>query len=537
VADDETDPPSTVQPRATDFLSAAVESRARAASAIVSGDRLASAIGNPFKTPLSVKGAPLLAMEADEDSGLKLRPTKPPVQPVAKADLLPSMRLNAEQEEILARIAPAPSVSQKSPGVAPAERPQAETGRAPPSSPSVLQSARRTRSVEMPEPGEPSRPRREFYAAEWDRYYNPGMFAQAKIPRMTIGRAAAPPGAPAWTMVGKPKGAGVVVTSQAPYRASLKEGARVKDLRPQKEVAKFIAHREGEGAEFDLPGPGAVPDEREGGERPDDAENARRAEFESAMADLERSFEESRASTGAPERPPRPGTLASPRAAPAPAAAAAVAKAAERAMPFPRTSTSGPPTRALSRSRSDMADEDDADISAEDEEEPTLGRSPPPDRRAEEKAHRALQHDGSGAALCPTCGRRITPSNQVLVCSSCGRVSCGSCGKFSAGQPTGNIYQYEYKFNFPLCQPCFDRHFNIQKNLARAKAYLASGNLTYAFYHAQSARQLEPESPYKADAEELVVQVEARRTQMQAAEKQWDDARRKMMKERTTVLK
>ena len=124
-----------------------------------------------------------------------------------------------------------------------------------------------------------------------------------------------------------------------------------------------------------------------------------------------------------------------------------------------------------------------------------------------------------------------------MVCTSCSRVACASCGKFSGGEPTGNIYQYEYKFNFPLCQPCFERHFNIQKNLARSKAYLASGNLTYAFYHAQTAMQLQPDSPYAGDAQALVNQVESRKVQMQRADKEWEEARRKLMKERTTVLK
>jgi hypothetical protein len=184
-----------------------------------------------------------------------------------------------------------------------------------------------------------------------------------------------------------------------------------------------------------------------------------------------------------------------------------------------------------------MADEDEAEAAADDEEEPTLGRQPPLDHRAEDAAHRTLQHDGSGAALCPTCGRRIGPQNAVLVCTSCSRVACATCGKFSPGAVSGNIYQYEYRFNFPLCQPCFERHFSIQKNLARGRAYLASGNLTYAFYHAQSARQLEEESPYKADVDALTKQVEERRKQNQRAEKEWDDARRKIMKGRTTVLK
>jgi hypothetical protein len=525
LADEEPDSPSTVRPRATDFLSAAVETRARAASAIVSGQEVAAAVGNPFKMPLPPRPSPTMAMEGDDEGGLKLRPTKGPVQPMAKADLLPGLKISAEQEQILSRMAP-PKMSAPEPKV-----------EAPPPAPT---GARRTRAVEMPEPGERPKPRREFYAAEWDRYYNPGIFAAAKIPKMQIEQRGAQPGAPAWTIIGKPKGAGVVATSQAPYRASLQEGARVKDSKPQKEVAKFLAHR-GEPGEIDLDGPAEVPD---GADAPHGGPDAtRRAQFEAALADLERSFEESRAgpparSAPAPAAPP-PRAAAPPPGRQANAASLvdrAVSKAAEMAMPYPQTSTSAPP-RALSRSSRDMADEDDADADAEDEEEPTLGRQPPADHRAEEAAHRTLQHDGSGAALCPTCGRRINAQNPVMVCTSCSRVACGTCGKFSAGAVSGNVYQYEYRFNFPLCQPCFERHFSIQKNLARGRAYLASGNLTYAFYHAQSARQLEDESPYKADVDGLIKQVEDRRGQMQKAEKEWDNARRKIMKERTTVLK
>jgi hypothetical protein len=106
-----------------------------------------------------------------------------------------------------------------------------------------------------------------------------------------------------------------------------------------------------------------------------------------------------------------------------------------------------------------------------------------------------------------------------------------------AGQPAASIYQYEYKFSFPLCEPCFQRHYNTQKNIARAKAYLSSGNLTYAYYHAQTAGQLDPQSPYAGEVETLIKQIEARRAQMAKADKQWEEARKKLMKGRTSVLR
>jgi len=308
----------------------------------------------------------------------------------------------------------------------------------------------------------------------------------------------------------------------------------VKSSKPEREVERFLAERgPSPGEELDLAGPTEVPPPPSEDE---EREAARKAEFEAAMADLERSFREGE--VVAPRAPPPP---APPSAPPAGASKGdvTVQAAAERALPNPRTPTStAPPARAIARSRSDeRSEEDENEIAAEDEEESTIGRQPPPDRLAEKAAHRPLAHDATGAALCPTCGRRITPHNAVLVCTSCGRVSCGTCGKFSAGQPAGNIYQYEYKFSFPLCEPCFERHLGIQKNLARAKAYLASGNLTYAYYHAQTALQTDAGSPYVADANALLKQVEARRNQMQKADKEWDEARKKLMRQRTSVLK
>jgi hypothetical protein len=213
-----------------------------------------------------------------------------------------------------------------------------------------------------------------------------------------------------------------------------------------------------------------------------------------------------------------------------------VEAAASRLMPVAHSTMR--PQRPVARRRGDEAsEEDESEISPGEEEEGTLGKRPPPDHLQEAAAHHPLAHDTTGASLCPTCGRRVTPSNPVLVCTSCGRIACGSCGRFSAGEPTGNIYQYEYKFNFPLCQPCFERHYTVQKNLARGRAYLSSGNLTYAFYHAQTALKADPEGPYTPEAQELLKQVEARRGQIKRADKEWEEARKKLMRDRTSVLK
>jgi hypothetical protein len=532
-----------VEPRARDYLSAAVESRLRGRAAIAQGGE-PGASPNPFKIPLSPKGSPLAAMEqAADEPPVALRPTRAPVQPMSKEDLLPRPRISAEQEAILSRLSP-PSLAPEAPVPArsPAPTPAPE---AP--APAIT---RRTRAVEMPEPGERHLGRREFFSPEWDRYYNPGIYPSAKVPRLAISRGGPDPNAPPWTMVGRPRGEGSVVDSRQPYRASLKDGA-VKDGRPDREVRKFLAQRGGIGEELDLVGPSEVPPDDD--VSPSDArEAARRAEFESAMAELERSFREAAPSPppaapaeghttprerAAPRAPEPPAAPVRPirRAGPAPDAAAAPAQV----VPNPRTASSPPPAHPIARGGSDRrSEEDEAEAESEDQEEGTLGKAPPPDHKAEAVAKRSLAHDPTGASLCPTCARRISSQNPILVCTACGRVACASCGKFNAaGQPATSIYQYEYKFNFPLCEPCFERHYNIQKNLARAKAYLSSGNITYAFYHAQTARQMEPAGPYAEAAGLMLRQVEERKSQNAKADEEWDRARRKIMRERTSVLR
>jgi len=526
-----------------------------------------------------------MAVEHEEDA-IALRPVKGPVTPVPKAELVPAPRISVSQSALLGRLAPSASVepdpseppaaalrSSHAPAADPAagagraaraagaedddadaveggaaegaDTPRGRAGDAPGApagrgrTPARPQEpwGRRPRTVEAPQPVERRHAPREFYVPEWDRYYNPGFLPGARIPQLRIDRAGAPPpDAPAWMLVGRPRGMGQVAQSRAPYRASLKEGARVKSSRPRREVERFLAQRPGTTGSQDLEGPAEVPeDPRDAG-----GEGARREEFERALADLESSFQsDGSAAVEVPARAVgRVPPPASPRAAgPHPdveaAASRAMPAAASSMRPAPRV-----PARPVARRRGDEAsEEDESEISPGEEEEGTIGRRPPPDRLQEGAAHQALAHDTTGASLCPTCGRRVSPSNPVLVCTSCGRVACASCGKFSAGEPTGNIYQYEYRFNFPLCHPCFERHYTVQKNLARGRAYLSSGNLTYAFYHAQTALKSDADGPYAHDAADLIRQVEQRRSQIQRADKEWEEARKKIMRERTSVLR
>lgn len=530
MADEPSTEGSGVQGRSTDYLSAVVERRAKAQAASASPQQVGDV--NPFKVPLAVRGAPDLRMEIKDELPAGLRPTRAPVAPIPKFDLLPSAKISSEQEAILRGLSPTAPPAAPAPERREEERarePKPEVAEPAAPSPPPAERARRTRAVEMPEPGERPTRRREFYAPEWDRYYNPRIFENVKVPRLPIERQAAAPDAPPWELIGQPKGAGVVTDSRAPYRASLKSGG-VKDTRPQKEVARFVKERSswGEG-ERDVDGPSEVPPE----ETDDDAEEreiARRSQFEAAMAELERGFASGRPGSAPAAPAPRAPARGPERAAPAPRPSPAPAprKAPPAASRYPR-----PIAHASTDQRSEEAD---LDVGAEDEEEETLGRAPPPSREADRVAHRELPRDLTGESLCPTCGRRITHANPVMVCTNCARVACAACGKFTTG-PTPNLYHYEYKFNLPLCIPCFESQYNIQKNLAKSRACLASGNLTYAYYHAQTALALDPKSPYAEEAESLVKQVEARRAQMQKAERDWEAQRKKFARARTTVLK
>ena len=95
-------------------------------------------------------------------------------------------------------------------------------------------------------------------------------------------------------------------------------------------------------------------------------------------------------------------------------------------------------------------------------------------------------------------------------------------------------YYYYWKFQMPLCIPCYDKAFSIQKMLAKAKASMGMGNLTYAFYHAQQALRTDPSSPYAEDAKGIISQVDRRRRETAEQDEAWKRQRSKMS--RTTVV-
>ena len=144
-----------------------------------------------------------------------------------------------------------------------------------------------------------------------------------------------------------------------------------------------------------------------------------------------------------------------------------------------------------------------------------------------------FEHISATSDLCPRCGRRIAARNRLLTCSDCGTVACESC-EIKTKAEVDSPYYYDWKFQMPLCIHCFDKAFNIQRMLAKAKAALGMGNLTYAFYHAQQALRTDPSSPYSEDANLIISQVDRRRRESAELDEAWKRQRSKMST--TTVV-
>lgn len=144
-----------------------------------------------------------------------------------------------------------------------------------------------------------------------------------------------------------------------------------------------------------------------------------------------------------------------------------------------------------------------------------------------------FEHMSAASDLCPRCGRRITARNRLLTCNDCGTVACESCEMRTDGRVDAPYY-YDWRFELPLCASCFDKAFNIQKGLAKAKAALGMGNYTYAFYHAQQALRTDPESPYAEDAKRIIGQVDMRRRESAEADEKWKRQRAQLS--RTSVF-
>ncbi len=144
-----------------------------------------------------------------------------------------------------------------------------------------------------------------------------------------------------------------------------------------------------------------------------------------------------------------------------------------------------------------------------------------------------FEHMASASDLCPRCGRRITARNRMLTCTDCGTLACESCEMRTTAEVDAPYY-YEWRFDLPLCTSCFDKAFNIQKALAKARAALGMGNHTYAFYHAQQALRTDPESPYAEEAQRIIGQVDRRRREAAEADERWKRERAKLS--RTSIV-
>ncbi len=145
-----------------------------------------------------------------------------------------------------------------------------------------------------------------------------------------------------------------------------------------------------------------------------------------------------------------------------------------------------------------------------------------------------FEHISATSDLCPRCGRRVTARNRLLSCNDCGTVACESCEMRTTAKVDAPYY-YDWRFELPLCVNCYEKAFNIQKLLAKAKASLGMGNHTYAFYHAQQALRTDPSSPYAKDAQRIIEQVDRRRREAAEQDEAWKRQRAKLS--RTTVVR
>jgi hypothetical protein len=135
--------------------------------------------------------------------------------------------------------------------------------------------------------------------------------------------------------------------------------------------------------------------------------------------------------------------------------------------------------------------------------------------------------------VCPRCGRRISARNRLLTCTDCGIVSCEVC-EMRTSASVDSPYYYDWRFELPLCIRCYDKAYSIQKSLAKAKASLGMGNLTYAYFHAKQALKRDPSSPYAKEANDVVSQIDRRRRQVAEQDEAWKKQRKRLS--RTSVF-
>ncbi len=185
----------------------------------------------------------------------------------------------------------------------------------------------------------------------------------------------------------------------------------------------------------------------------------------------------------------------------------------------------------------DMTDDEEATPGETETDDSLVGLSPAhrwPSDTGLELHIDGFEHIAATSDLCPRCGRRVTARNRLLTCNDCGTVACETC-EIKTQVEVDTPYYYDWHFELPLCVNCYEKAFNIQKMLAKAKAALGMGNHTYAFYHAQQALRTDPASPYAEEAQRIISQVDQRRRESAEQDEAWKRQRAKMS--RTSVVR
>ncbi|MEM3342134.1 MAG: hypothetical protein QW728_05530, partial [Thermoplasmata archaeon] len=130
--------------------------------------------------------------------------------------------------------------------------------------------------------------------------------------------------------------------------------------------------------------------------------------------------------------------------------------------------------------------------------------------------------------FCPACSRKITSSNESLQCSSCAVVACSSCFDYEKKHLKFH-YPYDFYFETPLCKQCYERDFQIQKQIAYARSCFAACNFDYAMNYASNAIKIDPSSIYVSRAMEIIRAIEETKANLQKNDEQWQMRRKQLI--------
>jgi hypothetical protein len=146
------------------------------------------------------------------------------------------------------------------------------------------------------------------------------------------------------------------------------------------------------------------------------------------------------------------------------------------------------------------------------------------------EAEKAAAARSEGGKLCPSCGTPISDKNRLFICNDCGKKTCDTCGGFELTHMKSDVF-YDYKFDWPLCITCYDKAYQIQRNLGKAIICYGNGNYSYSLYYANAALVLDPESKYAAKAREIIDRISDTREQTAERDKEWRIARKHFMRQ------